>query len=262
MSEAGEREALIAAIWGTPRARAEQFREHRSSRRNLSGLAVAGGAATAVATAILTPIGGMAVAALAGVSSSLIWVVGNRSAYRTRNDYPIGGGSLHFAAGPRLSWRGRADGDSDLVAPASGLSCVAFALELRFDSASGPRTMYRDAITVGFTVELDSGETARIPPGRVRLIGPMRQAIDFDNLGLEAYLKEFDRRRSHGTELDPLRYNAVYELTLLPGDRVELISEFEPAVHPETGETHYRESPSSIAIPLGVPVLRLLENSD
>jgi hypothetical protein len=146
-----------------------------------------------------------------------------------------------------------------LAAPASGAECLAFAVELHFVGYWGDRVMYRDAVTAGFDVVLGDGRVARVPPGRIRVLGPVRQVIDVDERALERYLIRVDRQHEPGRAFDPLRYNVVAELVVLPGDRVELVSRFEPEPSVCTLAPSYRDPQPAVWVPRGVPVVRLMK---
>jgi hypothetical protein len=265
----GGREALLCATWGPAEVRLGQAR--RASRVENLGMTigVSGFAAGLVLAWVVSP----AIGILTGLGS--LAAMGMAS-YRPGDEtYPVGA-RLALGDGGKRGPRGGVRGEPALLSPVAGLECVGYAVELRLLSRGEERVMYRDAVTCGFEIELDDGERARVPPGRVRLLGPLRQVVDFDNPGIERYLRGTEARgqapppwMSGDTSvpgeripslLDPLRYDVVAEATISPGDRVELASPFEPEVsgHEETG---YRDPAPTVLTPRGVPVLRLLAPS-
>jgi hypothetical protein len=155
--------------------------------------------------------------------------------------------------------RGTASGSSSIVSPATGALCLAFSLELHYvGPGGGDRVLYRDSVTCGFDVALEAGGMARIPSGRIQLLGSSRQVIDFDNLEIEEYLRNVDRRHEPGGRFDPLQYSVIFEQCLLPSDRVELASRFEPRVARTNREGNYRDPAVSHLAPVGIPIVRRL----
>lgn len=259
------REALIAAVWGPVHVRREQLVASYRAQQSLAGLTVAGAAAGVLASTLFLPFVGATAALLSGVASGgVFFTLGKRALRREQHAYPVGAEPLQLAAGLRRGRRGRVTGELALVAPASATECVAYAMELHYEDHWGDRVMYRDAVTAAMRVELDGGGVARIPAGRIRLAGAMHQEIDVDNVLLERHLAAFDPQRppesAPESVFDPLRYNVVYEQIIVPGDRVELASAFEPMVNAAAGPTHYRESAPSVLVPRGVPVVRRLSD--
>ena len=134
---------------------------------------------------------------------------------------------------------------------------MAYALELHYEGSFGTRVMYRDAVCVGFDLELGDRQVARVPAGRIRLFGSVDQTVDFDNLEVERHIAAFDEKRSGRNGFDPLRYNIVYEQLLMAGDRVLLANDLEPTIDPDALPPHYRESMANYLAPRGIPRLRL-----
>ncbi|MCG8416338.1 MAG: hypothetical protein MJE77_00180 [Proteobacteria bacterium] len=291
MDDVYGREVLVAAVWGPRHVREYNLRSASRAQQNLTALASIGAGLGALTWALLPGVG---ILPLFGglASGAVLWTCGNRMLGNRPTAYPVGAEPLPDTTGMGLGRRGevmRAEvpgtlddiaratpGDLDgiergqrrndhptqgemrLFSPASGTMCMAYAVQLHYQGYWGDRIMFRDAVTAGFEVELDCGRIAYIPAGRVRLVGPMHQQIDVDNLRLDRYIKAFDPRHSAGDAFDPLRFNVVYEQVIVPGDRVELISLFEPVVNARANPTHYREPAPSILAPRGVPILRLL----
>lgn len=264
MSDVYGREALIAAVWGPVRARQEHLRARYETERSLGGLAVMGASLGVVVSALLLPVGltGMALAGFA--SGSMCWTAGKMvKSKHQQQTYPVGAEPLRFASGPRSTLRGRIAAGDVLVSPVTGMECAAYAMELRYQGPWGDRVMFRDAVCVGMTIVLDSGEIARIAPGRIRLRGLMHQEVDVNDRQVEQHLRALDPR--HRDEpFDPFRYNVAYEQVLFAGDHVELAGRFEPTIdtqaRPRSAATPlYREPMATILESRGVPVLRLLD---
>jgi len=198
--------------------------------------------------------------AIAAVATGTVGLhLGLRTVRQTSRQFPVGATNLLDAA--KLNGCGEVIGESTLCSPATGTLCVAYAVELRLAGNGQDRVMYRDAVTSGFEIQLDDGSRARVPKGRIRLVGDMREAMDLDNPELESYLAEIDGRRRPDTPYDPFRYNVVYESLVLPGDRIELLSAFEPRVNAKAPSTLYRKSMPSVLWPRTVPRIRQLTST-
>jgi hypothetical protein len=150
--------------------------------------------------------------------------------------------------------------------PISRTRCVAFSTVLdRYG-----KVMLRDATTIGFDVELTTGETVRIPPGpcvievpadataRPQDLDGYRRALDPLRDGREIVpgpqLSSVRKaRRLVNADLEPFPADRVGLVTLAAGQRVEIASELEPMA--ATGETGYREA-HHVLVPRGVVRLR------
>ncbi len=252
------RESLVNATWGPPIARHAQQRA--LARRERAATVAALGWFSAGATALLLGIpllGPAEVISGAGVFSAIgfFWA---RTPRRSEGSYPTGG--TDRLQPPQSGPRGAASGHADAQAPASGAACLAFCLELRHISRGAERLLYRDSITTGFDVALDTGGLARIPPGRIHLSGASRQVVDFDNRDVAMYLRQVDPGHDPDARFDPLRYSVIFEQLLLPGQRVELLSRFEPRVARTLREGGYRDPALSHLAPVGVPFVRIMSD--
>jgi hypothetical protein len=273
LEESRGRERLVEAAWGPPDVRLGEARLALHAEHAVALLALFGFVAGLFALWLILPGLGPLHVLGAALSMALFWGGGNVLLARRGSDFPVGArpllgdgradrGPLALAPSPappvrHLGLRGTAAGEAALESPASGGECLAFAIELHFVGYWGDRVMYRDAVTCGFDVHLADGRIARVPPGRVRLVGSMRQVIDVDNLALERYLAGIDREHEPGRAFDPLRYNVVAEALLLLGDAVELLSRFEPEVNARAAPTIYREPAPSVWVARDLPILRL-----
>jgi hypothetical protein len=255
---ASGRDLLVDATWGPLEVRTSEARLALHSEHAVALLAVFGFLAGLFLLWLIMPgIGPLHLLGTA-LTMALFWGGGNQLLARRGSAFPIGAPVLSLGDGSRLGLTGVAIGAPGLESPASGARCLAWALELHFVGYWGDRTMYRDAITSGFEVELDDGRLARVAAGRIRLLGPLQQVIDLDNLSLEEHLSRVDREHPNRRAFDPLRYNVVAEAMLLAGDRVELMSRFEPEPTTRAMPTGYRDPAPSILVARGIPVLRLL----
>ncbi len=253
----GAHEELVAAAWGKANVREA---EHRQAIR-VDQLIV-------TVTTIVLVLGLVGVWLLAAltlphitgvVAAALATMFGGSHLLRARRPFPVGATKLLESA--QLNGCGEVTGTSTLCSPATATLCVAYALELHWEGDGQDRVMYRDAVTCGFEVELDDGSVAHIPKGRIRIIGDMRQTMDVDLPELESYLAEVDARRAPDSPYDPFRHNVVYEAVVLPGDRIELLSGFEPRLSGSAPPTLYRKSMPSVLWPQTVPTIRQLTST-
>ena len=273
LDEPRGRELLVEAAWGPPEVRLGEARLALHAEHAVALLAVFGFVAGLFALWLILPGLGPLHVLGAALSMALFWGGGNLLLARRGSDFPVGARpllgegarsddpaaadvTLALSAG-HLGLRGMAAGDGSLESPASGADCLAFTIELHFVGYWGDRVMYRDAVTCGFDVLLADGRIARVPPGRIRLVAPMRQVIDVDNITLERYLRTVDRQHEPGRAFDPLRYNVVAEAVLLLGDTIELLSRFEPEVNARAAPTIYRDPAPAVWVARGVPIIRL-----
>lgn len=266
MADIYGREMLVTTVWGPVRTREENLRDRTRTQQSLTALTSFGGIVGLLGTWLLAPVPGI-LPLLGGMASgAMFWYGGNKARGQRANDYPVGAADGSEVRPARrqtgrhraLGQRGTVEGERVLESPAAATRCVAYALELHFAGSGIDRVMYRDAVTAGFDVQLDGGRIACIPAGRIRLLGAIHQEIDVDNVHLERYLARFDPRHRDGDAFDPLRHNVVYEQVIVSGDRIELLSPFDPMVNARAEPTHYRKPAPSILTPSGVPALRLL----
>jgi hypothetical protein len=256
------RNSLVLATWGDRSARIEA-RRALDRRQQAGGIGAVAGLFAGVGISLaLTGATEALPLAVGLVGSGIGWVVGQRRGGVPI--FPIGGAPIADARAPdgadgRLHGpRGEIEGGCDLSSPASGTECIAYALELRVEAGGGPRTILRDAVTTGFTVHLDGGGLAEVPPGRLRILGEMQQQVDVDNLLLDDHLRTILPGHRPESPFNPLYHNVVCEQLLLPGDQVELAGLFEPTPSRHAEATMYRDAPPSILAPRGIPLLRIV----
>lgn len=246
-------ERLVTEVWGAADQRDERLRRYIRNQRARAGGGVAGfGVGAALG---FSAIGTHPVSLLAGLVG--MWLGSGGAAEVLPGDLPVPRGASDITP-ERRGPRGRAAGRNLLSAPASGTDCLAYALELRLEGPWGRSVVFRDAVTCGFEVELDSGETARIPAGRVRLHSEMRQLVDFDNAELDRFLRAVDGVGERGGFHDPLRYDVVAEALVIGGDPIELGAGFEPTLAGDGSEGGYRQAARTILAPRGTPAIRPL----
>ena len=254
------REAALTATWGDPEVRDAITRTRHGTARSKVA-AVVGGAAGAVmlSVPVIESMGLAVIGALLG--GGIGWAASLGATRRTW--HPAGGVPVVTDVGRGGGRRGEVVGSCELVGPASGTECVAWALELRDESARGQRVMLRDAETAGFDLHLEGGGLARIPAGRIRLVGVIQQQIDVDEAALTDHLARLlpGHERQQGTTGDPFHANVIYEQIVLPGDNLELVSVFEPTPSPRADPALYRDAPATHLRPRGVAVVRVLGRS-
>lgn len=251
------REMWVTAVWGSPVARHTEARFAAKIERTAAGLGLAGFMVGVGVVSLIVPGVGPAHLLAGAASMGLSWSASRSVLGGKRKPFPIGG-SHQLEPASSMGPRGAVFGTPRLAAPATATECLGYALELHLMDPQGDKLMYRDVVTGGFDVRLEAGGLARVPAGRFHFLGPIHQVIDFDNLEMEDYLREVDRGHEPDSRFDPLRYNVIFEQVIVPGDRVELVSAFEPAVEADAGETSYREPAPSHLAPVGTPVIRLL----
>ncbi|MDI1445004.1 hypothetical protein [Polyangium sp. 6x1] len=258
------RKALLTEVWGPP-----------SVRRRAKQLAKAGGGGLGAGTlfegctgcgdcgtfalegefAVVLAV--IALIAMAGVA--LYWIIAKIveaiRAYQNR-PRPNGGltkpPSLRRRAGPS----GVVVGQTHMLAPATGKSCVAWALDLRNDRFLGTDLMLHDAETTGFDVKLDDGTTLRVPGGRIRIEGPRERVDRSDAPPVDGFVQTITHQDDPEDEgLDPFPFDTVDEIVVRPGDRVRIFGEVEREVDP-AAPGGYR-APNAILVPTGVPAIRV-----
>jgi hypothetical protein len=249
------RAGLVDAVWGAAAERGYTLRElersaHGQLRMSVTGLATAAGGAF-----FLGP-GSGALVLLAGVAGAATGhLVGYLRSRRRVLTHPRGAGDLAL---PGPVARGRIRRAPSIESPVSGSPCAAWAFELRFEGAWGERVMLRAAETAGLEVTLDGGAQARIAAGPAIVVGAMSQIDDIESGELEDFLRRLDPARTPDPEpFPPLPYNVVLEHTAFVGDRIELLGELVPDVVATAPQRLYRDAPSTVLRPRGVPVLRL-----
>jgi hypothetical protein len=133
------------------------------------------------------------------------------------------------------------------VDPLTRRSSVAYAAEL----ADVNGIMLRDSATIGFDVELVTGETVRVPPGLVSI--DMQRASEVAS-DLEAYREKVDPLRSATTDFEALPGDEVRLQLVQPGDTVEFLGEVERV--PLGHAAGYRDAGPSVLVPRGLVRLR------
>jgi hypothetical protein len=139
--------------------------------------------------------------------------------------------------------RGRAAGDRRLVAPLSKRTCLAYAATLD----DGDAVFLRRSETGAFRLEQDDG-VIEIPAGPVDIVAGF--AIARDASAWRATLV------AEAAVPDPLPARRGHEITLVPGDVVEVLCELSTEVDSRDAASGYRDTPRVVRRPLGRPLLR------
>jgi hypothetical protein len=247
LRDPAERDALLETVWGP-----------KTLRRNLRDATRAGAIGGTSAWAFdgcsscdATDLGGgeaLVVLLVVFFAIVVIWLIVRYAVdrHRQRSQILRAKGALR---GPRFT-RGGPQGVIRATTtepdPISGEQAVAFGVELR--SARG--VMLRDGATLGFELDLDSGERIAIPAGAcvIDLAKATRTKAP------ELYISRLDPLRADGDDLDPFPASDAKLVVLRPGDRVELHSPLTGELDP-TKESGYRDAATRLAI-TGVPRLR------
>lgn len=154
--------------------------------------------------------------------------------------------------------------------PLTGQACVAFAQVFRYRRLRRVGTITpRDAATIGFDVQLDSGERVRVPPGLIAI--DMRDAATVRIVGaeIEDNLGAIDPTRPKGefgdeTEHDTVPFTGIQQVVIPIGARVlgpwsdaptsppspgTIASKRQPCwFPPERPAWHYRSASSACAM--------------
>jgi hypothetical protein len=267
--DAAGRAALVTEVWGPPSIR----RQAKAIARAGTGGATAGGIGSCFDPGCAgcdAPADGeglvivLAIVAAALVAILLYWAIRALVRYARVRMNTL---EPHPPLRPTPDLR-RAQGRAGTIvaAPDRGRSplelapCVGFGVELvrKWTLRSAP--MLIDGATVGFDVKLDSGETVRVPAGRLRVDGPRRTLARDEASQVEEYVRTVDP--GHGTtdEWPPIPFDEAQEIVVGIGDRVEIIGELAPTADPSAAGS-YRESAWVLA-PAGVPMVRVVERVD
>ena len=258
------RNALRTEVWGPP-----------SVRRRAKQLAKAGGTSLGAGTIFegcsgCSDCGGVAlegefivvvavIALIAAVGALLYWIVVKIveavRAYQNR-PRPNGGITKPPSLGRKAGPTGVVIGQTNMLAPATGKQCVAWALDLRNERFLGTDLMLHDAETSGFEVKLDDGTLLRVPGGRIRLEGPKKRVDRSDAPSLETFVQTISPEDDPEDEgLDAFPYDTVDEVVVRPGDRVRVFGALEREVDPDV-PGGYR-APNAVLVPKDVPAFRV-----
>lgn len=248
------REQLLDEVWG-PKSLRRRIREASSA-----GMAGSTGgsflnACSGCDIGLGDDLGILIAFILLFAAIALLWFVGSWlvDVWRRRHAMRTARGARKQGAlcGPRTEQIGRIVATHSAEDPLTHEPCVAFATVLVQDKRATPQVMLRDGATLGFEVELDSGERVRIPAGACIIDVPDR---DVGTDRLDRYRLELDPQRIRMDDLEPFPCDRIAHVTLRAGQRIEVVSELQP-VGPGDGGT-YRRAPRSVLAPRGIARLR------
>ncbi len=217
----------------------------------------ASGAGEALAGVLI----GILVIVVAAILGALIWFLIKAivRAIRAWRDVPKPHGAL--VGPPKASRQVQAAGTvktgTPIATPWRSGKCLAYAFELHEKRVFGGGAMLRDAQTAGFEITLDDGRILRVPEGRVRILGD-REKEDVEKERMTTFLEGIDPRYGATKERNVFPYDHARALTIMPGDRVEVLGQVETAAG---GAAGYREN-AAVLTPVGVPVLRVRRGKD
>ena len=158
-------------------------------------------------------------------------------------------------------------------APLSDRECVAYGIELHGTRALEGTLMVRDAATIGFDIELDDGDTVRVPAGAIALrmggagaVGAGADEVtELGEDGLWRYLLSIDplrREADYGDDeankYDPMPHERIRERVIEVGARVEIRGPLRRVADPgsaASGAGPYRQGAASALVPEGVPCI-------
>jgi hypothetical protein len=131
--------------------------------------------------------------------------------------------------------------------PLTNRPSVAYAAQL----SDTRGVMLRDCRTIGFDVELETGETVRIPEGLIAIDAAHAPEVAVDP---DIYRFHVDRDHDPSSDFPLFPGDAIRLHVIQPGDTVELAGETEPVVQTEAGG--YRDAPSFVLVLRGLVRLR------
>lgn len=265
-----QREDYLTTVWGPPSVR-QRFKRYGkagvaggSAGGFIEGCATVGSECASFAEP--TPLGAVFIAFLiaGGAVVALYWLVSfivRRIRLARNRPRPNGAARKLRLPGASQRLRGRVvAGGVETISPLGGRDCVGFYLELRCTRrASGLAAMLRDGATSGLTLELDSGEQVRVPPGRLRVVSDRRWRSSMPE-ELEGHLRVLEGRPTALSELVLFPHDQARETTVELGDRFAIVSPVERQVDAHGAVAGYRDAAPSFLVPRGVPVLRKLDS--
>jgi hypothetical protein len=256
LDDPAQRRRMIDAVWGDLEARRKLHASAVSTQRRMGQLIVGGGVSGFVGGVWLGPVGAATLCAIGGTFVG--GLIAHASRPRMPSAYPIGAPA---PAWPKVSARGRVRGAIGVESPATGESCAAWSLVLRYDGVWGERVMLRAGASAGLEIALDGGEVLRIPAGPVALTESAQQVDDLAAARVQAIVNGLDPRGRAGEAFAPLPYNVVGEALLFVGDRIEVVGPMDRVLAPAPAHAIgdgalYRDAPPSRLVPHGLPTLR------
>lgn len=263
-----DRERLLTAIWGPPSARARAKQAAKAGGGGAAGGAVADGCGSASCDAGALDPEALLVIAVVAIAFVILYFVGSAllglwRRYRSRL-IPNGAVTAGLSAGHGRGRVGTVVARATAQAPLTYLSCVAFANVLSYKRWFRARKVtLRDAATIGFDIELDSGERARIPAGLIALDTRAASPVNPTPQDVEEYLAGIDetRTRDASDDCDTAPFTEIRQVLIETGARVVVRGQLEPRPDVEAAPGDYREQAPTVLVPVGVPRLALERRS-
>jgi hypothetical protein len=247
------RDALLTEVWG-PKSLRRRIRDAASvGAVGGTGASLLDGCSGCDAMDLGDGLGGhfWLVLGVVTIAIGMLWFAGKLIADRLRirrQRLRANGAKRRVPLGPATGRYGKVVAGETGLAPLGDTACVAYNLELR----ARRMVMLRDAMTLGFEIELDTHERVRIPAGPCVI--DLTRAPQRGNTG--TYLEILDPLRGETDDLEPFPFENAFERTIRVGDEVEILGRLVPT--PEGhGEVGYRDVPHAILVPDGVPRLRV-----
>lgn len=180
---------------------------------------------------------------------------GRRKMARPKGHTPVGGACEPLRLGPRSAIEGVVQRADDIgVSPVSKELCLAFAISLENPNADRSPILLRDAATLGFAIATDE-DTIVVPRGPIDIVGEPEPADDFN---VRLYLALIDREHESAEGPDPFPFETAKLILLREGDRVRLHNSVRAAPDPDAVLTGYRELPSRVMVPVGLPRIEIV----
>lgn len=259
------REALLTTVWGPPSVRARAKRAAGAGGSGAAGGAFAEGCGSCSGcdAGAADPQALIIVAALALIFA-LVYFLGSFLVRKWRehraklipNGAAAAGLSSGLSSGKNSGRPGTVVATATAKAPLTRESCVAFAYELRHKKMwRRGRTTLRDAASIGFDVQLDSGERVRIPAGAIALGTRSAETARVDPVAALSYLASIDPQRDHDPpgEHDTIPYSEIRQVLLKDGARVLVRGRLEPRLDVAGVSGGYRDQAPTVLVPVDVP---------
>lgn len=154
---------------------------------------------------------------------------------------------------PRLSAGsipGVVSGESSLDSPARGATCVAYSLTLVLQEGRPTNIMLEDSFSCGFSVDLTDGTRIEIPAGGIVLLPPPAQPVEIARQTLQDRIGDLD--------LELIPYDEVREECLEVGATVRVHNTLTTRFVGGGPDAGYRDSPRSVLVCEGIPVIELI----
>lgn len=265
IADAGERAALVEAVWGEVAAAEKLGLDGEIGRAGWTALVPLAGLAGIVLGRVLT-------SPAIGIPATVVFILGaGLVAWRRWSDNPRLTGARPGGRPPGLTPRGASRprprlsgrtairgvvvGGPTIDAPISERPCVGFDIELTSDAADESPIVLNDGATVGFAIETEAGEVVVVPPGRLVLAAPRMLG---DPFRARLYLAALDPLSESSEAADVFPFEHAHEAIVCVGDRVALHTAVRAVPDPKALPTHYRQSARSFLEPSSTPHIEVL----